>query len=484
MPRNDKQSLLKKEGSSLTEKAAKFPWIRVAFFLIVLFCIIFPFTPAATNLFDSARDAYRAQRKLQTPKIVTKEVEVPAKQAPNVKPTPPVSPPVTQPKPPTRPAPPITVAQPVMPIKSDGDIRKLSKGFHFDYKATFQPGGRASTERTKKDSYVAKYTLNVHMPKPATTIEDFSSINPHLKSMLPELDQLLSTAKVSPFYQKLYNNKAARLKKDALQLNKLLTQHNFYDCETMLELTHPKTKRKAFLIQADMDVVSDGSDGDRLDTMPDKIVNSTHYQPFTSYGWKKVTRKPNPMAAGWKKRIGNANTELADSNTSTTRAQWLRGRIKMLKRGIEDMKYRSFLIADHDPFIVISVDMLTARSSGKHIPRVGDYAVVIYKNRILPAIVGDGGPTFKVGEASLRMAKELNPSASSYNRPVSSLGVTYLVFPGSAKRPFAAPNYENWHKECAKLLKDVGGLGEGYDLHQWTSTLPSDEPEDSGDNNE
>ena len=46
--------------------------------------------------------------------------------------------------------------------------------------------------------------------------------------------------------------------------------------------------RGVFLLQAEMDVVSDGSDGDRLPVMPEEIVTSTNYQPFTSYGWRKT----------------------------------------------------------------------------------------------------------------------------------------------------------------------------------------------------
>ena len=45
--------------------------------------------------------------------------------------------------------------------------------------------------------------------------------------------------------------------------------------------------------------------------MPDEIVNSTHYQPFTSYGWPKKTKTPNPMVAGWEKRIGERLKEIA-----------------------------------------------------------------------------------------------------------------------------------------------------------------------------
>ena len=40
--------------------------------------------------------------------------------------------------------------------------------------------------------------------------------------------------------------------------------------------------------------------------------------------------------------------------------------------------------------------------------KVGDYALVIFGDAIYPALVGDVGPNDKVGEASLRIAKELN----------------------------------------------------------------------------
>ena len=88
-----------------------------------------------------------------------------------------------------------------------------------------------------------------------------------------------------------------------------------------------------------------------------------------------------------------------------------------------------------------------------------------------PCIVGDAGPSFKVGEASLRMAKELNSRATPYSRPVSDLTVTYLVFPGSAEK-FKAPDYAHWHKQCSSLLTEMGGVGAESTLHSWKITLP------------
>lgn len=358
--------------------------------------------------------------------------------------------------------------------QSGGDVRTLRSGIPFKSEVKVEKGGIASKERKDGDSYVAEYTLKLRLPEPSKTLEQLQTVNPKLGTLLPGLPAMMEKAAVSRWFFELYDNKTKRVRQDANRLNELLTKHNYYDCETILNLSHPQSGRKVFLLQAEMDVVSDGSDGDRLASMPDEIVNSTHYQPFTSYGWPKKTSTANPMVAGWEKRIEGANKELADSKTTAERKSWLRERIKYLKRGIEDMKARSFLIAEYDPFIVIPVNLLGA--SDPYAPKVGDYAVVVHGEKIYPAIVGDGGPTFKVGEASLRMAKEINRRASPYSRPESNLVVTYLVFPGSREETKGPPDYEKWRSRCEELLKDVGGVGPGVELHRWQNLLPDAAP--------
>jgi len=369
--------------------------------------------------------------------------------------------------------------EPLPPIdehiaSTGGDVRKLRSGIEWKTTVDVAEGGLASRERKDEGSYVAEYTLRVKVPKASTTLEELESVSPRLGSLVPGIGSMLPKAQVSRWFYQLYDNKTARIRRNATQLNELLTKHNFYDCETLLNLRHPESGRRVFLMQAEMDVVSDGSDGDRLATMPDEIVSSTHYQPFTSYGWPKRSSTPNPMVAGWEKRIGNANRELADPDTTAARRDWLRDRIGYLKRGIEDMKYRSFLIAEYDPFIVIPVNLLTA-SGDAFAPKVGDYAVVVHEGVVYPTIVGDGGPTFKVGEASLRMARQINERASPYSRPVSDLTVTYLVFPGSRDKKKGPPNYEAWRSRCAELLDEIGGLGEGVELFEWEDLLPPKE---------
>jgi hypothetical protein len=362
---------------------------------------------------------------------------------------------------------------PEMPSGTVTDIRQLRSGIPFKTKVTFEEGKTADVERITEDSYTASYELKLRLPKAATTMNELQNVTPKLSTILPGLPSLLEKAKVSPWYATLYKNKADRVRRDAHSLAELLTKHNIYDCETILHMT-ATNGRKIFFMQAEMDVVSDGSDGDRLATMPEEIVNSTNYQPFTSYGWPKKTKTPNPMIAGWERRIQNGTEELNAPATTADRKVWLKERIAMLKRGIEDLKARSYLIAEYDPFIVIPVNLLTARSD-TFAPKVGDYAVVIHGEKIFPCIVGDGGPTFKVGEASLRMAKEINKNANPYSSPVSDLSVSYVVFPGSRESKNGPPEYAMWRQKCHDLLQEVGGLGNGYVLHQWTDLLPQTE---------
>ncbi|MGJ8655588.1 MAG: glycoside hydrolase family 75 protein [Akkermansiaceae bacterium] len=457
--------LISKRHLSRPSFLARIWWIRAALFLLVCFAIVFPFT-------KTGKDAVRAWNR---PAVKSSAADT--ERVPEVKPEPkPMPEPVVDPEPMPEPAPVVKRVLTVA-IESDADVRKTLKGFGLKYQANFPKGEQASKERVRDDSYVASFSLDVKMPTPATTAKQLAEINPHLIKMLPGLGDLTEKAKVSPFYTKLYNNKAERLKREVLNLGKVLTSHNFYDCETMLEMAHPVSGRKVFLFQADMDVVTDGSDGDRLEVMPDAVVNSTYYQPFTSYSWDKVTKKKNPMVKGWEQRMKNAKAELGRAGTTPERKAWLRSRMKMLQVGIDDMRIHSFLIAEHDPFIVISVDKIKAARSQKDVPGVGDYVAVIYKDKIYPAIVGDGGPTFKAGESSLRLAKEINPIATSYHRPVSTLGVTYVVFPGTAVKPRSAPDYDLWYEQCSKLLGEIGGLGEGYTLHRWEDTFPKPEPD-------
>jgi hypothetical protein len=355
-------------------------------------------------------------------------------------------------------------------VSSGGNIRMLSRGTQLQTKITMEKGVAASVERVTDESYSAHYELKIKLPKAITTLPDLEKNTPGLGSILPGLEVMLADAKVSGFFYQIYENKTQRLKKNAAMLNELMTRHNFYDCETILNMKHPETGQRMLLMQAEMDVVSDGSDGDRLPVMPEEIVNSTNYQPLTSYGWKKTGKSPNPLIKGWKNRIRKAEAEIALPDTKADRKAWLRSRIEKIKREIQDMESRSFLVAEYDPFIVMPINMLVSKGD-PYAARVGDYAIVIHEGEVYPSIVGDAGPSFKVGETSLRFCKQINPKAGIYSRPVSDLSVTYIVFPGS-RDSSREPDYSAWRTRCLDFISKVGGLGAEHELHSWENTFP------------
>jgi len=327
-------------------------------------------------------------------------------------------------------------------------------------------GGIASEERTDRKSYTFDFNVNVRIPFPVKDSQGIFSINPNLSKIVPELGDMIKAGKVSGFYHKLYDLKAKRLQQFLTRLNAVPDRHNFYDCETILELVNPRTKRKILFIQSDMDVVSDGSDGDRMPEYDQYIAESTNYQPFTSYGWKKQTVRPNPLLKRWEKKLDVEVKKLEQGKLSSSRVKVSKQNIETLKREIADMKSRSFLIARADPFIVIPSWMRMYANQNEFSPSVGDYVAIIFEDRILPAIIGDTGPTWKLGEASLRIAKELNSNATSYKRPVSDLKVSYLIFPESADSP-SAPDLDKWFDKVQLLLGEVGGLGNGFKLYRW-----------------
>jgi len=432
--------------------------VGAAALLLVLFVIILPFTPVAGKIKRGLKEVFGSPDDPVAP--VDSDPPAPAPQpGPDPEPAPWKAP---------------TPSTMYLDVPKGTDVRKLAQAIDLKVDVRIETGEVASKTRRKKNAYEIEYVVKATLPMPAMTMEELQSVNPELQTLLPGLPAMVETAQVSPWFERLYEKKAARLRRDATTLSAMLTRHNLYDCETMLNLRHPDSGRRVFLMQAEMDVVSDGSDGDRLPVMPAEIVNSTNYQPFTSYGWKKTGKTPNPMVAGWEKRIETARKELAEAGTSASRKAWLRDRMTMLQRGIVDMKARSFLIAEYDPFVVIPVNILLDRNDA-YAPNVGDYCVVVFGKKVYPAIVGDGGPDFKVGEASLRFARELNAQAGIYSRPVSDLTVTYLVFPRTADQPFRAPDYAHWRKRCEELLKEVGGLGGGAALHEWKDLFPKNE---------
>jgi hypothetical protein len=323
----------------------------------------------------------------------------------------------------------------------------------------------ASVERNEDNSYKIQITFTVNLPSPSRTLEELAKNDPRLTEVLTQLTHLVDTARVSPYFAKLYENKIEHLRERLSRLDLLLSRHNFYDCETILELQHPDTGRKALLMQGDMDLNSDGSDGDRNFAID---ATSPTFQPQTSYRWAKLTDRPNPVLSLYENKLEGLKQEFSLKGLRPERNRELKRSLDETHRIIAELKSKSFLISDADPFIVVPSFMVADKAEAFS-PSIGDYAAVIYNGKIFPAIVGDAGPSNKIGEASGRICKELNPRASALSRAVNNIKVSYLVFPGTAEKP-GPPDLVHWREKCKQFLDEIGGTVP--ELQAWKDIVP------------
>ncbi|MBA3833134.1 MAG: hypothetical protein H0X34_14815 [Chthoniobacterales bacterium] len=367
------------------------------------------------------------------------------------------------------PTPPAEVPPPARPPLISGklDTAKLWGGITVHAEVNSTPGGAASVERADPQSYLLDLSLKVRVPTPNEKMEDLVKVTPQLPALLPGLAADLLPGSFSPLFHDLYEVKVQSLRQNLVRLDQLLSRHNFYDCQTIMQLRNPATKRQVMLLQADMDVDADGSDADRL---PVSAGDSTNFKPFTSYRWKKKTAVPSAFLAPAEATLQRYETEFARKGLTMERNRDLRIGIQRMREEVDSLKRFSFLIAAADPYIVLPGIMARARNAGQ----VGDYAIVAVGDQLYPAIVGDVGPNDRVGEASLRIAREVNRLATANNRPVSDLKVTYLIFPGTAEKSFGPPDLDKIQARCEALVKDIGGAS--VPLHHWANLIPPPTP--------
>ncbi len=360
---------------------------------------------------------------------------------------------------------PTPVPVPSLPRKPV-ELGRMFNGITFQTKfATPASDELASVERTQNNAYEVQVTFTARLPRASQSIEDLAKNDPKLPHVLNQMPSLVGSSKVSPFFEKLYKNKIESIRSQLFQLDEVLSRHNFYDCETMLELTSPDTGRKALLLIGDMDVNVDGTDGDRNVLVDD---SGRFFQPQTSYRWKRTTDRVNPLLPHYQQKLADLKRDYAVAGLPAARNRELQQAIDQTTRTINDLKTYSFLISSTDPSIVIPTFMINDKDD-PFAPKIGDYAAVIYNGVVYPAIVGDAGPSAKIGEASLRLAREINPKASSIASPVNNIKVAYLVFPGTAE-PATQPNLEDWRAKCKKYLDEIGGTAP--EIFSWPDIVP------------
>ena len=346
-------------------------------------------------------------------------------------------------------------------ISGKFDVSRLFNGITLRSEVETTSGAAASEERVDPMSYAIDLKLRARVPTPNRTVDELGKVSPDLGKLLPGLATMVKPESVSPLFAQLYETKVRELRENLSRLDLLLSRHNFYDCQTVLALRHPETKRRALLFQADMDVDADGSDGDRV---PAGNGVSPTFKPFTSFRWGKKSNRPNPYLPGIEDRL--RRVELEQRTATPERKRDLKNAATELRDEISAMKKYSYLIGTYDPFIVVPASF----TKGSDAAHVGDYAVVIAGSTIYPAMVGDVGPNDRVGEASLRIAKEVNSLSNPNNRPISELKATYVVFNGTADSSWGSLDLEKLQARCEALVKEIGGAS--MPLHHWVNTVP------------
>lgn len=322
----------------------------------------------------------------------------------------------------------------------------------------------ASQDRRDIGAYEVRITVSARLPSPSKSAADFLKNDPLLPGTFSDFDRLLEGAEVSPFFDKLYSLKLAQVEREIGRLDAVLSRDNFYDCETILSIRNPATGRRALLAVGDMDVNVDGSDGDRNVAVDG---SAQFFLPQTSYRWLKLTGRENPFVPVEQARLATLKSELA-AGASASRKRELEEAIDIAKRRIFDLKKWSFLISETDPFIVLPGFMMRTKDN-PYAPAIGDFALVLHGGKAYPAVVGDAGPSLKLGEASLLVCREINARSTPLAGAVCDLKVAYLVFPGTADDQHTPPDLEAWRAKCEQLAKELGGLK--CEIHTWPNLV-------------
>ena len=351
---------------------------------------------------------------------------------------------------------------PVLPRKNY-DMARLYSGLALKSRVETRQSDETSLNViADANSYELDMTLHVRWPSAATNSLALCTATPELSWILPDLDALLVGTTPSPDFNHLLANKEASLRANLSSLQKLPYRDSLFDCQTILNLRNQSSGRRALFVQAIMNVNTDGSDGDR-NLEIDRLSNT--FQPQTTYRWPKTGQHPNGCLKETEARLKHL-TALLGSGTHTPEANTTVTRERDYEKATEEeLKHWDFLVGTADPFIVLP-SFMVGKSAGQ--PGIGDYAVVIAHGKLYPAILGDLGPNSKIGEASLRLCREIEEKSGADRRPVSRPEVVYLIFPGSAEKPFSSPDYNHWSERCRALWKEFGGSPDAP-WQEWTS---------------
>ena len=208
---------------------------------------------------------------------------------------------IIEPTPPPTPTPPKTQV-----IGGKLETSRLFSGITVNATVEPTPGGPASDERLDPQSYVLDLKLHARVPTPNKTIEELAKVNPELPRLLPALADDGETGLRFALLQRALRDENQAPARESHPPRPAALAAQLLRLPDDLQLQHPETKRKAVLMQAEMDVDADGSDSDRL---PAGSGVSTHFQPYTSYRWAKKTSNPSAYLPMLEERIKTHEAE-------------------------------------------------------------------------------------------------------------------------------------------------------------------------------
>ncbi len=143
---------------------------------------------------------------------------------------------------------------------------------------------------------------------------------------------------------------------------------------------------------------------------------------------------------------------------------------------------RRYVDAETVPFIAFPGRLFGMDSAKSDISRLGlgvnlgDYVIVydMQTGKSCGAVFADVGPAYKLGEASIRVAKELGVNSSPKNGGVdATLRIAYVVFPRSFTRFQSAPWPQTPEQvmERARQLFEAWGEDDGSGIERLKRTL-------------
>lgn len=340
-----------------------------------------------------------------------------------------------------------------------------------------------------KDAYVTRkseVTIEYRQPRPLKDPKSFEALNSEIFSALPGLDTAIENAELSPLFESFYLEKAKYFAGGGS-----IDQYNYFDCATILEGTLPDSGEDFLLLQTDMDVDTDGTDPLRFPNVEDysQALISKTYQPQLSYSWWGGNSLPkNPLIDYYGKanqylleRIDEFKNQAENAAAFHEKRAWssiaeetedlakLYSGMAEKYQSVNDDKRRS-LVGEKDPFIVIPRNWDKHNKSDKTgtIER-GCLAAVIVDGTVYPAIVGDSGIEYKMGEASLLIAKTVNKNASGLSRAVTGPKATYIIFPKTGKHDQVRkmPDFDEVQREVRKRLDEIVPEGSVGRYFEW-----------------